>query len=108
MNTAFGFVVRNRLKELGMTQRELADAVGLTEAAVSRYISGERCPNGMTVAKIADALHVTTDYVLGTERDDEDSELVYFKVFRSATIYGKNWTSDQKATLVLTLFGSQA
>lgn len=40
------------------TARELAQEVGLTEASVSRYRSGERSPSMMTVKKLADAMGV--------------------------------------------------
>lgn len=47
----------NRIKELlekkGMTQRELADRVGVTEVSMSRYINGDRTPKGPIAAKIA-------------------------------------------------------
>ena len=40
----------------GMTQRELAENSGLTEASVSRYFSGERTPNLKSAERMAEAL----------------------------------------------------
>ena len=59
--------ITKRLNELGMTQRELAATVGVTEITMSRYIRGSRTPNAVVVANIAKALGVTTDYLLGLE-----------------------------------------
>ena len=39
-----------------ITQRELAEKSGLTEASISRYFNGERSPNIKNVEKMASAL----------------------------------------------------
>lgn len=39
-----------------MTQRELANKSGLTEASVCRYFKGERTPNLKNAGKMADTL----------------------------------------------------
>lgn len=36
--------IKGLLKKRGLTQKELAEKVGVTEVSVSRYISGERTP----------------------------------------------------------------
>lgn len=55
-------MVRNNLKALikekGMTQKQLADKVGLTEACISRYVNNSRTGNYMRMAIIARALDV--------------------------------------------------
>lgn len=53
------------LKQNGMTQRELANQIGVTETSISRYISGARMPKANIVVYMADALNTTTDYILG-------------------------------------------
>ena len=57
------------MKKKGMTQRELANQIGVTEVSISRYISGQRMPKANIVVYMADALNTTTDYILG--RTDE-------------------------------------
>lgn len=64
----------------GLLQRILAERVGCTEVSMSRYISGRRVPKGPIIEKIAEALHVTTDYLLGNEASD-DPETVYNSIF---------------------------
>lgn len=53
------------LKQNGMTQRELANQIGVTETSISRYISGARMPKANIVVYMADVLNTTTDYILG-------------------------------------------
>ena len=53
------------LKQKGMTQRELANQIGVTEVSISRYISGARMPKANIVVYMADALNTTTDFILG-------------------------------------------
>lgn len=53
------------MKKKGMTQRELANMIGVTETSISRYISGQRVPKANIIVYMADALNTTTDYILG-------------------------------------------
>lgn len=53
-------------KEKGLTQRELANRVGVTEVSMSRYINGARVPSGPIVVNIAKALGISVDYLVGT------------------------------------------
>ena len=57
--------ISNLLQENDMTQKELASKIGVTEVTISRYVTGERTPQTDIIVKIADALHSTTDYLLG-------------------------------------------
>lgn len=61
--------IANLLKKSGLTQRELADKVGVTESSMSRYVNESRIPKGTIIANIANALHTTSDYLLGTGED---------------------------------------
>lgn len=61
----------NTLKELrrcaGLTQKDLADKLGLSKAAVSYYEQSIRSPSPEMLIKIAGVFHVTTDHLLGLE-----------------------------------------
>ncbi|MDF2545795.1 MAG: transcriptional regulator [Anaerosolibacter sp.] len=62
-------------KELNMTQKELADKAGTTEATLSRYESDLREPKADIIVKIAAALGTSTDYLLGrTNYRDQNFE----------------------------------
>ena len=71
-NKSFGEKTLNILKYKGISQRELSEKVGCTEVSISRYISGERVPKGTIVVKIANALGVSTDYLLDKKYESEE------------------------------------
>ncbi len=60
-----------RLKELriekGLSQKQLADAVGLTSAGISLWEKNKRVPNLDAVIVLADFFNVTIDYIAGKE-----------------------------------------
>lgn len=59
------------LRQRGLSQRDLAGMVGLTPAAISRYVSGERKPKAIIVAKIAKSLGVRPEDLTGTCEERE-------------------------------------
>lgn len=92
------------LVEQGKTQRGLAKQVGTTGAPISRYIRGDRVPKGPILANIAKALHTTTDYLLGNEKDSNDPELEYNYTQRAIARNANRWSKKQKLDLVNALF----
>jgi transcriptional regulator with XRE-family HTH domain len=48
-----------------MTQSEFAKKVGLTDAAVSRYIKNEREPRYQVLVKMCKTLNISADWLLG-------------------------------------------
>lgn len=73
----FGERLLELLKQKNISQRDFAEAVDLTECSISRYINGERIPNALTLYKIAKALNVSCDYLLGINKSDITYEDVY-------------------------------
>ena len=55
----FGHNLNHILDLLDMSQADLADRAGLTQAAISQIISGKRVPSLKTVCAILDAVPVT-------------------------------------------------
>ena len=62
----------NRLKELriqsGLTQKQLADQIGVTKSVISYYELQERTPSPEVLIKLASVFHVSTDFLLGVEK----------------------------------------
>jgi len=54
-------------KQKGMTQEQLANLVGVTAQAVSKWENDLSCPDISILPQLADALGVTTDQLLGKE-----------------------------------------
>ena len=62
MNTENLKAVRNQKK---VTQKEAADALGISPNTYKNYEQGMREPNNEMLCKLADYFQVTTDYLLG-------------------------------------------
>ena len=73
-------LIKDRRKQLSITQTELAKQSSLTPAAISQFESGTRKPSFDTLSNLADALKVTTDYLLGKRRESYDDLLADPKV----------------------------
>lgn len=57
----FGDNLVDLLKEVQMSQHELASLAGLTDAAVSNYINKRRMPTIKAIINMAEVLNVTID-----------------------------------------------
>lgn len=86
------------LDEMDMSQAELSRKTGITKGSISLYVSGKSDMSASNVVKIADALGVTTDRLLGTGFDkavgSADANLTKLLV-----IYAR-LTPEQRAMLV--------
>ncbi len=70
-------ILNERLKKLrlqtGVTQKAIAEGIGVTSVSVQRFEYGTARPKLDTVIKIADFFDVSTDYLLG--RSDNPARL---------------------------------
>lgn len=74
------YMVGKKLRELrenaGLTQRELAQILGVKSSEISQYEKGKRTPRWNRFNKLLDFFNVSADYVLGREvsavSDDEE------------------------------------
>ena len=57
--------LRTIIRQRGVTQAWLAEKAETTEATVSRYLTGIHSPRIELIAKMATALNVSVDYLLG-------------------------------------------
>ena len=77
MNDASNFSQRLAalLAERNMTQLELAARIGVTRAAMSRYVSGEREPRLVTLVRIAEELDVNVDDLVAADSHSVEAAL---------------------------------
>jgi transcriptional regulator with XRE-family HTH domain len=103
MSKKLGDRISELLKKRNVSQKELATQIGVTEAAMSRYIAGTREPKPDVLANIATALHTTSDYLLGIENDDFN----YNNVKRIIARNSSKMTEQEKKALIDALFGEE-
>ena len=60
--------IRMLMEQRGLSQKELANLSNITEASLSKYLSGERTPRIDILLNIARALNVSIDLLLGGEK----------------------------------------
>mgnify|MGYP004589926473 CR=1 FL=1 len=73
-NSPFATNIRSLMEERGITQDELAQAVGRTRQTISQYVNGISEPGYDTLVKIADFFNVSADFLLGrTDAKTTDS-----------------------------------
>ena len=61
--------IANRLKDLrvakALTQKQVAQAVGINERTFRRYEAGDMEPSASTIVKLVDFFDVSADYLIG-------------------------------------------
>ena len=65
----FGKTLRKLRVQSEMSQKDLAEKLGVTKSIISYYELSERMPSPDTLIKLADIFHVSTDYLLGRETE---------------------------------------
>ena len=82
----FGEKLRNHRKKLGMTQEEVAEKVGVSPQAVSKWEAGDCLPDCFNLKVISDVYKISADVLLETESDG-DIDAVASKIEQLATEY---------------------
>ena len=68
-------IVSNR-KRLGLTQDALAEKLGVTAQAVSKWENDQSCPDITMLPRLAEIFGITTDALLGLETPPKEAEVV--------------------------------
>ena len=90
MEETLGKRIVHHRKRLGLTQDALAEKLGVTAQAVSKWENDQSCPDITMLPKLAEIFGTTTDALLGITRDEPvrestvepaepDDEVVQFK-----------------------------
>ena len=103
MGKEFGKRISIMLQKQNMTQNALAERLCISDAMLSRYITGDRDPKPEMIANIATALRTTSDYLLGIEADKFDFPRVRRIVARNSS----DMTNEDKKALIEALFGEE-
>ncbi len=69
MGEHFNENLRVARERKNMTQKDVADNIGVAKSTYSLYESGNREPNVQTIKKLADLLNVSADDLLGLNQE---------------------------------------
>lgn len=66
-NKSMGELISVLRKEKGMTQKELADMLNITDKAVSKWERDISCPDTMTIPKLAEILGISVEELMNAK-----------------------------------------
>ena len=69
-----GMMIASKRKELGLTQMELAEKMGVTDKAVSKWERDLSCPDISSLPKLAEILGMSVDELMQVKRSSENRE----------------------------------
>ena len=90
----FTDIIVELMKQEGLSQKELAEKINVTEASMSRYIKGERIPRIDVLVKLANVFNVSIEYLQGLKEVDDFNEIK-----RIVARNSKKMTDEQKMEL---------
>ncbi len=90
--------IKMLMEERHLSQKELAGLAGITEASMSKYLSGDRTPRIDVVVNLANALGVTTDELIGNEVEKDGMNLLRLKTVLARGM--ETMTEDDKKELI--------
>ena len=70
--------IKAKREALKISQKDLANTIQITPSAINQYEAGSKTPSTDILKKIALALSIETDYLLGI-KEDEDQIAVAFR-----------------------------
>lgn len=92
---AIALIIKDLREKRDMTQKELADALYVTDSTISHYEQGVNVPTTEMVIKLAKIFNVTTDYLLNNCNDS----INYSKVLNKKL--GKDMTIGKAVSIML-------
>ena len=66
-NRSMGEMISALRKEKGLTQKELADMLNITDKAVSKWERDVACPDTMTIPRLAEILGVSVEELMNVK-----------------------------------------
>ena len=69
-----GMMIASKRKELGVTQMELAEKMGVTDKAVSKWERDLSCPDISSLPKLAEILGMSVDELMQVKHNSENRE----------------------------------
>lgn len=75
-DTSIGQRIKQRRKELGLTQAAVHQQIGISAGNLSDYERDDKLPSALSLLRLSEALDCTTDWILkGTETATTNQEM---------------------------------
>lgn len=84
MEQKFACILREIRERNGLSQSDLADKTGFQPSAISHFETGKREPSFENLKRLANALNVSTDFLMGRETKSSLGGPVAASLFRHA------------------------
>jgi transcriptional regulator with XRE-family HTH domain len=95
----FGKRLKKLRQNAQLTQQQLADSLGITQAAITRYEREVQEPIRDVIIRTADYFNVTTDYLLGrTNRPNFEVRTDLPDELKNSEILGYTWPVGEELT----------
>jgi transcriptional regulator with XRE-family HTH domain len=94
MPEKFPDLLREARESKDLSQTDLADRTGLQPSAISHFETGKRAPSFENLKRLADALMVSVDYLLGRAGEPKGSGPVVEQLFRD---FSRMSSADQES-----------
>ena len=69
LDKSMGEIISDLRKEKGLTQKELADIMNVTDKAVSKWERDISCPDTLALPKLAEILDASVEDLIGAKTD---------------------------------------
>ena len=89
LSKTIGTRIREKREKAGISQKDLAEKVGVTPSAINQYENGTKKPSTDILAKIAVEIDTSSDYLLGIIQEDDEIS-INFREFEKLTERDKN------------------
>lgn len=104
MQMTIGEKIQNLRKQRGMSQEQLAEALGVSRQAVSKWEAGQSVPDIDKIISICDYFGVTTDYILrNAEMTQSQHEVAQNAYNMSEKELDENIKKKQRSALLLAI-----
>ena len=106
MEQTLGARITSHRKRLGMTQDKLAEQLGVTAQAVSKWENDQSCPDITMLPRLADLFGITTDELLGRPQPEvvHRAEVVDEEEDESGSKFEFEWNAGKTQAIAFALW----
>ena len=94
-----GIFIAEIRKEIGLTQSELAERIGVTNKTVSRWETGKYMPDLATISTLCEELHISVNEFISGEhlndavfRDEADNNIISIMKDKETLLHQKRFS----------------